>query len=155
VVKVWFASACGFVPHLEDPASSDMRKLWIRVESLRFVPGTSERFLAIEGVRPFCSVRGDQVSCSIDLREPKRLQLPVLYYPGLVSVIINGRRAEYERSSHGGSYLVTIEAVQGRNEISAKFVGSRLGNVISAVALLITAVCLGLGVVRRSSPGLR
>ena len=144
-VSIAFASPCGFVHREEDPASTDGRKLWVLVESVRFVPGTADHFLGVEKLQRLCSLDRDELLCRLRAPERTALQLPVLYYPDLLRVSRNGQEVGYDRSPYRAWYLVTVESLKGSNDISVRFVGSRWGNRFSALAWLVVGGCFTWG----------
>lgn len=65
-----------------------------------------------------------------DLARPTLVQLPVLYYPGLLRV-----RVDRDESDYGNvGRFVAIELPAGRHEVEVVFVGVRWANWLSAIA---------------------
>jgi len=64
------------------------------------------------------------------------MQLPVLYYPGLLDVRIDGVAAEYLPLPHRSYVLATVDLPPGRHEVTAEFRGLWWANWISGAAWL-------------------
>jgi hypothetical protein len=136
VGQLMFVSSCGFVPHLIDPHSADKRTLWLRVSSLRFKSPGGDASLLLKDVRPHCTVVGASVSCGLEVSGASLAQLPVLYYPSLLRILVNGRPVSYSPSSYGQLTLAEVSLAPRRNEITAQFTGSRPANFASVLGFV-------------------
>jgi len=65
--------------------------------------------------------------CRVELAADTLVILPILYYPGVLRVLINGVDSEYTNS---GKY-VAVEIPRGTAEIAETWVGSKIGNYAS------------------------
>jgi len=141
VGKLAFQSKCGFVPAAIDPVSKDTRLLWIRVESLQFRSGAGAT-LALEETRPHCKLAGARTDCELDTPTALEAQLPVLYYPSLLRITVNGKAISYRPSTHGAYILAIVSLPPGQNRVVIDFSGSRIGNLLSlfgiAAVLIVT-----------------
>jgi hypothetical protein len=158
VGQMAFQSDCGFVPSEVDPHSADNRRLWIRVRSLEFrSPGESTS--TVTAVRPFCRIVAASVTCDVARPNAGELQLPMLFYPSLLDVRVNGGRVQYSPSYYGPFILAAVPLQAGHSTVSAAFVGSWLGNALSWAGILTAVVAAFVtGDKRRSSlpiPGAR
>jgi hypothetical protein len=114
--------------------------------------------LRLEGERsyaealPHCAVTGDAVTCDLD--GPAFAQLPMLFYPSLLRVTINGRAERYRASLDDNRSIVTVFLPPGRNHVVGRFVGSAVGNTISVVSAAL-ALVLVLGASLAHSMGVR
>ena len=131
-----FESACGFVPHVVDPKSTDPRLLWISVNELRFVAPEGARQSLAE-VRPHCSLAGSEVVCHLRTTSPTEVQLPVLYYPRMLRVSINSAPQPYIESAYKDFSLASVKTVAGDNVIVVAFSGDTLGNNISWFSIIL------------------
>jgi hypothetical protein len=104
--------------------------------------------LRLEGVRsyadalPYCAVKGDAVTC--DLEGPAFVQLPMLYYPSLLHVTIDGKTERYRASLDKDRRVVGVFLPPGKSHVVGRFVGSAVGNTVS-VASAALALVLFLG----------
>jgi hypothetical protein len=138
--RIAFRTACGFVPHLIDPKSTDERQLWIRVAALAFENADRPSTMPLRAVRSHCGLVRSSVVCSLTVDSELEVQLPVLFYPGLLRITINGQNAAYSPSTSGPFVLVSTAIHPGANKIVASFIGSSVGNAISAGGILIVVV---------------
>jgi uncharacterized membrane protein (UPF0136 family) len=92
----------------------------------------------LEGVRSYadtylhCPVKGDAVTC--DLNGPAFVQLPMLYYPSLLRVTINGKTERYRASLDNDRRVVSVRLPPGQNHVVGRFVGSAVGNGVSGAS---------------------
>jgi uncharacterized membrane protein (UPF0136 family) len=102
--------------------------------------------LRLEGVRsyadalPYCAVKGDAVTC--DLNGPAFVQLPMLYYPSLLRVTINGKTERYRASLDKDRRVVSVFLRPGQNHVVGRFVGSAVGNAVSGASAALALVLL-------------
>ncbi len=139
VGQLSFQSECGFVPAAVDPGSHDTRHLWIRVSTLKFLRSAGDT-MTVEDMRRQCKVKGSKVDCTVNRQSPSEAQLPVLYYPSLLQIRLNGKSVPYRPSAQGALALAMVSLPAGQNHIVASFAGSSVGNLLSLfgiVALLI------------------
>ncbi len=151
--KMGFQSRCGFVPSELDHSSSDHRWLWIRVRTLEFANPLGNG-LPLSSIRPHCHIVGSSVDCEINVLSAAKAQLPVLYYPSLLTIRVNGETVQYEPSSYRNFILAQISLQPGRAHISASFTGSKTGNILSilgVVAAILVAYRFG---IPKKPPGL-
>jgi hypothetical protein len=83
---------------------------------------------------PISAVRyGARTHCDFVATNPAWLELPILYYPGLLGVYDNGRRVHYYNS---GRFL-TLPVSRGPHKILVTFAGVRWANVVSIVGWIV------------------
>jgi hypothetical protein len=138
--RLVFRSDCGFVPNLIDPANPDTRKLWIRVVSLRFDNSAKSSALSVKDVRPRCALIGSSVTCRLTVDDETEVELPILFYPSLLRITVNGKLVPYRPSTYGSLLLADVSVPSGTNRIVAAFIGSTVGNMMSLAGIIGTAV---------------
>jgi hypothetical protein len=109
-------------------------------------PGRSEtrRLVAADQVRPQVTF-GHPTTVRLRLSEPSLVQLPVLYYPGLLRLEHNGQRVPVQ---HLGRF-VAVELPPGDHHVRVRFVGIRWANAVSWACWIGVAVAAGALLVRR------
>jgi hypothetical protein len=111
------------------------------------VPGLTLRPVA-ETQRD-CRQTGATTSCLVSVPARTLAQLPVLFYPDLLHVTVDGRRASYLPTREGDRLLAAVDLDQGAHEVRATFRGLRWANWAGGAAGLLTAV-YALGLLARS-----
>jgi hypothetical protein len=123
-------------------------------------PGAFPRAPPSAPVRPVaetqadCRHAGPAISCQVDAPGPTFAQLPVLYYPGLLDVEVDGRPTAYSPSAQGDYLLAGVEVDGGRHEVRAAFSGHAWGNRLSALAWILTLAGLAAAWWRGRRPGI-
>jgi hypothetical protein len=142
--KLGFRSACGFVPRAVDPKATDPRRLWIRIQDLRF-ESAGGRVFGMAATRRHCVLEHAIMTCDLDLATPADVQLPMLFYPSLLRISVNGKAAGYHPSYNGQDILTSVSLGAGHNRVISRFAGSAVGNAISAAAgaIILALVCWG------------
>jgi hypothetical protein len=145
--------------YLPDPVA-----LGIKAEPVRKETMWAERVAAIEsqapGTRPtlmapdhFHIEHGGKFQCRIIAATPVLLELPVLYYPGMLDVRDNGSKAHYRNAGQ----LVAVPLGPGRHRIEVRFAGVGWTNVLGAFswgALAIAGLATAGRLLIRSLPSL-
>jgi hypothetical protein len=103
-----------------------------------------------------CGLDRQVLKCTFNFDAPAAVQLPMLFYPTLLRVTVDGSPVSYFPSAHDAKRLVTVAVEPGRHRIFATFRGSPIGNAISwgtilAIGLLVVGPALG----RRLRPRVR
>lgn len=133
--EVGFDSPCAFVASPQDP-----RRLFMYATELEFVQsGTG---ILIEEAKKLCRPHSDTLRCEVQSTAPQKIQLPIFYYPQLLSVQVNGIEAKITPVEKGAFILAMVELPAGSSTIIAKFTGSPLGNYLSLGSFL----CLIIGI---------
>jgi hypothetical protein len=136
-VSLQFRSASTFV------LPGDARKRGFKVRSARFHNPQLTGFLR-EQTASACRNSGPQKVCDFSVDKPTWIQLPVMHYPGLMSVTMNGKSLDARGSTAiTDGRLTPLTAVQfptGTHRIEARFVGSRLGDALTILSILATLV---------------
>jgi hypothetical protein len=142
--KLGFRSECGFVPSAVDPKAADSRRLWIRILDLRFESAGGREF-GMADTRRHCALENARMTCDLDLATPTDVQLPMLFYPSLLRISVNGRPADYHPSYNGQEILTSVSLGAGHNSVVGRFAGSAAGNTVSAAAgaLILALICWG------------
>ena len=110
-------------------------------------PPPAWAFVSAEAMLPSRRT-GAVTKFAVDLTDHALVQVPVLYYPGLLRTTLNGHKTGYD---HVGRF-VAWSLPPGRHEIGVEFVGVRWANWVSAIAWAGTIGGLGIigfGRVRR------
>ena len=127
--EVGFESPCAFVPGL------DPRRLFIHAATVEFT--RSGTWILLRDAKKLCNVRFAAVQCKVDTPTAGKLQLPVLYYPDLLSVKVNTIARSVVPTQSDSFTVATVEIPAGESTILAWFQGSPAGNYISAGSFLI------------------
>ena len=87
-------------------------------------------------IQDACHIKNAKTVCVLNVPASVRLlELPILYYPGLLSVTVNGRSAAYQSVLYQGSLLTSVVPDAGKvNHITVRFAGLHWANVVSWVA---------------------
>jgi hypothetical protein len=97
-----------------------------------------------------CQQVAGQLQCTVSIMQPQQaLQLPILYYPRLLKITVNGQSVDYHPSAvtvplvADNTLLVrqqvvaTIDLAPGHYQLQAGFIGVSWANVVSALSWLI------------------
>jgi len=112
----------------------------LKIKSLTFSSPEAQTILNETSVRPFCTKKNMQIQCYLkNLLANTFVQLPIIYYPGLLSITVNGNPVNYLPSpSYNDNYVFAgVNLSPGINEINIQFVGIRWANWISLIAFFI------------------
>ncbi len=116
------------------------------------------RTIGVEATEKACQHVGDALNCHISIPTdanaeagpPRFVQLPLLFYPSLLDVHVNGQVAPYVPIGHGEYLLASVQLDPGTYDIHARFRGVPWANVASAITWVVTLAALVLMSVRRS-----
>lgn len=140
-----------FIPTQIDPNSSDTRKLSVRINHLEIVNAHQKNFLDLEQTRNSCTQRKAVRVCRINLKADfPFVQLPILYYPDMIHLTMDGRRIVYFPLPYRDKALVGVQMGPGNHEIRCQFIGLSWANWASGVAWIITLGALGMMAFSRS-----
>jgi len=118
--------------------TKDGNPLYIRMKSLYFT-GLSPKntVLPVTKTQELCQQRGTLTDCAIALSPAQNIvQLPVLYYPRMQQVWVDGQLTEGFPSNYWDFNLLSLRLSPGNHQIQVKFVGLVWANSISALAWL-------------------
>lgn len=83
---------------------------------------------------------------------PRMVQLPVLYYPHLLEVRLDGKKVEYTGLHHWSYTMTGLQVPPGSHEISIDFVGLGWANLVSLVVWILFQTgllgCLGWTIIK-------
>ena len=86
----------------------------------------------------FCSKQVDQLHCQLRIRAAQEsVQLPLLYYPHLLKITVNGQEWPYAPIQYGSYVLTRIVLPVGPQEVKAQFVGLSVANWISRISFIL------------------
>ena len=100
--------------------------------------GSQARSLRSSDIR-----RGPVSRCEFDSDKPALLAIPVLDYPGLLDVRVDGRHAPYGNSGR----FVAVALSPGHHHLSVTFAGTGWANVVSSLgwgAVFLAAIVIGI-----------
>ncbi|MFM7190138.1 MAG: hypothetical protein ACKOX2_04880, partial [Microcystaceae cyanobacterium] len=93
--------------------------------------------LPIAKTKELCQQRGTLTDCAIALSSDQNIvQLPVLYYPRMQKVWVDGQLTEGFPTNYWDFNLLSLRLSPGNHQIQVKFVGLVWANSISALAWL-------------------
>jgi hypothetical protein len=133
------------IPKLIDPTSPDERHLAIRVINLQLRGGVlSDYFLVpVTKTIPTLHQKGVETTGEVIISNKAHLvQLPVLYYPELLEVYVDGKKNSYFGlpKSDEGFALTSLVVPPGSHKISVLFKGLSWANWSSGIAWLVLIV---------------
>jgi hypothetical protein len=138
-----------FVPHAINPASTDTRPLSIQIHAARLI-GTQPDWTVAPASESFLSpyTVGSELSGRISVSNQRGIvQLPILYYPSLLDIRVDGRAIPYFPVAGPVTTLAAVKLPAGEYEVTAAFTGSPVGNAVSVVAFsLILGCCVVAGI---------
>lgn len=96
----------------------------------------SEKVITIDQLQPFCHQHQAITMCDIDVPAGiQYIELPMLYYPGMLDITLNGKPVNYLSMLYRTNLIATIIPASGQiNHIRMQFRGMLLPNFISRVA---------------------
>jgi hypothetical protein len=134
-MRVRFEADKFVVPSELDRKSPDHRRLAVRAISLKVVdPSFTKTLLPVESARESFHREGERMVGRVSLKEEKVLQVPQLYYPGMLDVRVDGEPASYLAVPYKRYLLAGLKLPAGEHRISSAFVGLRWANLLSLAA---------------------
>jgi hypothetical protein len=94
-----------------------------------------DEFIGLRQSESACEQKQSQTICQFHVAsEIKLIELPVIYYPELLNVTLNGRVIPYGSILYGNVLLTTIKPIPGVvNTISIEFRGLVWANTLSTI----------------------
>jgi len=127
-----------YMPSEHEPQNSDNRKLSLILESFEIFDSTSKPDEYISAKDPkIKKVSSNEMI--INSSKIAFVELPVLYYPDMLEIKINGESVPYFNIGN----KVGIKIKPGINKITVDFVGSVIANYISAISWIIFCLFCG------------
>ena len=151
VFSLKFLTDTFIIPKLIDPKAQDERHLAIRVINLRLRGVISDYPLVpVTKTRQTLHQKGAETTGELIIsNETHLVQLPVLYYPELLEVYVDGKKTPYfalptnqstlPKSDYGFA-LTSLKILPGSHKISILFKGLSWANWISVIAWLVFIV---------------
>ncbi len=98
----------------------------------------------VKKVQPFCHQDKITTQCKLDVPlETQLLELPILYYPKLLQIKLNGKIIPYQGIVYQNNLIVGIKPIAGQhNTISIQFTGLMWANSISWLSWILWIVLL-------------
>jgi hypothetical protein len=115
--------------------SPDSRKLAIHVNRLQLTGLYVENAVPLAETLGGCARVSDTMRCQVTVTNPTGLvQLPVLFYPNLLTVRVDGHETPYFAMPHRTYALAGVKLGSGQYTITARFRGLWWANLVSGVA---------------------
>lgn len=134
-MEVGFDSPCAFSAGPQDP-----RRLFMYATEVSFTSvGEAARRTASQ---KSCRLQGSVIRCEFNATSKTLAQLPILYYPNLMRVSVDGEQRPVEPVEQGPIVASMVEIPAGKSTVTAEFVGSSLGNRFSLVTSLVMIVAI-------------
>jgi hypothetical protein len=134
VTNIYFDTDPYFIPKEIMPPSVDTRHLSIKVEDFRSISQNEPLLMDYHAARSYCSYVGATLQCYFIVPTGSLIELPMLYYPKLINVLVDGIKTNYQPIWHKDKYLLGLKLSPGKHNISAKFTGLAWANWISLIA---------------------
>jgi len=132
VIKLAFTSTTYTSPRAIDPRNPDGRKLMVNASELKIRSQKPSNFILLDRMRSHCFQKGETLECNVNLPAEGSVQLPMLYYPDLLDITVNGAVVPYDLSTRHNYVLATVKVAPGQSQIRAAWRGSGTGNMVSA-----------------------
>lgn len=92
----------------------------------------------VKQMEPHCHQNKTSTVCQINISEPvKFLELPIMYYPELLKIKLNGKVISYESIVYQGYLIAGIKPVLGENKVEVQFQGLVWANRVSWLAWIV------------------
>lgn len=126
-------------------------KIQLALLTLTNLP-VSRTLVAFPEIQKAFHQQGVQTVGQITIKEsyPRMVQLPILYYPQLLEVRLDGQKTSYIGLPHWFFSLVGLEVPPGTHQITIEFVGLQWANWVSLVTWFFFLVALLVVLVFRS-----
>lgn len=91
-----------------------------------------------------CSIKKGVIQCMVNVKPGvDALRLPILYYPQLLNITVDGQKVEYYPAFGAeGSKVALLAVTEGTHFVSASFVGYQDANLISLLVFLGVLIAL-------------
>lgn len=129
--------------------ASDTRTLAVQAKSIQITGLATEiSAMPVSKVSQNCTQHKTQTICNITVsKDTQWVQLPIFYYPKLLSIQVNGKTTPYLPIADKNYVLAGVRLVPGQYKITASFKGIQWANWISGIAwitllLMILRPCL-------------
>ena len=140
-----------FIPKKVISSSTDSRKLAIQVKEIRAVNSLDDfKVHTYRDVRRYCDKSADVLNCRLRVDRAGVYELPMLYYPDLIRISLDGEPMKYKPAWSQRYWVVSLDLKPGDHSIVAKFVGLMWANWVSGLAWLVLILLLTVGLLMRS-----
>lgn len=145
-LRIKFTSPQPYIPSKHDPQSSDSRSLIVQVKTFRLRQlSPLKSALPVSETANYCHQLQAETLCTLSITAKNSfVQLPVIYYPGLLNIEVNGKVSDYFPLAHQSMVLTGLKLQPGNYKISVRFSGLSWANWISRIAW----GCIGLLLLR-------
>jgi len=101
--------------------------------------------MGVKTIIPFCHLQKSTTICNLVInKDINLLILPIVYYPEMLRVMLNGKLVKYTSILTQGNLLTAIQPTSGKNIISIEFTGLIWANQLSQIAWVIWLILLAL-----------
>ncbi len=121
---------------------------WVAEDAYEFsgdapAPPPGLPLVRLDDARRSCAFDGAVLKCTFNLDAPAIVQLPMLYYPTVLSVTVDREPVAYAAAPHNSKPLVAVPLEAGRHRVFATFRGAPLANALSlGMVVLVSLVGL-------------
>lgn len=121
------------------------------VSPLLFPHTNPEKFLTVTQTQRLCHTEKRSLMCQIKLSRNELVQLPLLYYPNMLDIKVDGQSVDYQAivfdkkitdSRVINPMLTGVELQRGTHVITAQFSGLKWANWISLIAWIVMLCAL-------------
>jgi hypothetical protein len=134
----------------EAPAPADAGPVIMVVRQIELRGLRPKDTMPVQELPPYCVRLGTTLTCHLNVaNRATNVQLPMLFYPKLLDVRVDGQPAPYFPVPHHGYLLATVRLEPGAHDLTARFGGLGWANLVSGVAWIGTIAGCLLSVVRR------
>jgi hypothetical protein len=143
-IKIYFIADRSVIPS-KISNSTDNRSLAIKINSLNLVNLSNEQStLPVQVTQKTCSRSKTYLTCHLLVTaENNYVQLPLLYYPKLLRIKVDGNTVSYIPLGYRNNMALTgIKLTPGLHEIKAKFIGIVWANWLSSIAWILLLITL-------------
>ena len=103
-----------------------------------FIPPVT--FLDAKTVKTACQ-KTSKLACDLMVNpNVEFIELPMIYYPYLLKISLNGKKIAYDNILFDGALLATIKPIVGKNSITIEFIGLTWANWTSVLAWIFWGV---------------
>ncbi len=102
-----------------------------------YSPATNSSLLTLDKATSDCHQENMRSVCNINLTSSQAVQLPILYYPDLLQIKVDGISVPYFASNSPNGLVAAISLPAGKHVVVSRFSGLGWANVLSGTAWVI------------------
>lgn len=124
------------------PKAQELFNTTVKVNKL-VLENLNKYDISVNEAKDYCHFVRENARCSLAIRhDDTLLQLPLLYYPGLLSVIANGKNIKYFPTSYREYLLAGVRLNKGNYDLNLKFGGNAWSNYLSLFWIFLSILIL-------------